>query len=177
MLTTYNSLFFLLLVVCPFSNISLFSLLVRMFELHQYSLLLSSFANEQFRINNLSLGNIPNSSLPRLLDMGQCNDAYSAIQGDTLSVFFFLSTQDVFVSFDDVSSFPLHIFQLCHTSIRPLYVVALALSDALKTDVNSLPIHYAISWFEQKAVAVFLTMLHLGLQNIHLGATFSLILI
>jgi hydroxylamine reductase len=65
--------------------------------------------------------------IPRLLDMGQCNDSYSAIR------------------------------------------VAMALSDALKTDINSLPISYAISWFEQKAVVVFLTMLHLGVKNIRLG--------
>jgi len=52
--------------------------------------------------------------------MGQCNDAYSAIQ------------------------------------------VAVALAGAFKTDVNSLPLSFVISWFEQKAVAVFLTMLHLG---------------
>jgi len=65
--------------------------------------------------------------LPRLLDVGQCNDAYSAIQ------------------------------------------IASALAKALHTDVNGLPIHFAISWFEQKAVAVLLTMLHLNIKNIHLG--------
>jgi hydroxylamine reductase len=47
--------------------------------------------------------------------------------------------------------------------------VALALADALKTDVNSLPLHFAVSWFEQKAVAVLLTLLHLGVKNIYLG--------
>ena len=47
--------------------------------------------------------------------------------------------------------------------------MATALANALKTDVNNLPISYAISWFEQKAVAVFLTMLHLGIKNIRLG--------
>lgn len=65
--------------------------------------------------------------IPRLLDMGQCNDAYSAIQ------------------------------------------VAGALANAFKTDLNSLPISYAISWFEQKAVAVFLSMMYLGVRNIRLG--------
>jgi hydroxylamine reductase len=65
--------------------------------------------------------------IPRLLDMGQCNDAYSAIQ------------------------------------------VAVALAKAFNTDVNSLPLSLVISWFEQKAVAVLLTMLSLNLRNIYLG--------
>lgn len=47
--------------------------------------------------------------------------------------------------------------------------VALALSEAFQTDVNKLPISYAISWYEQKAVAVLLSLLHLGIQDIHLG--------
>jgi hydroxylamine reductase len=47
--------------------------------------------------------------------------------------------------------------------------VALALADVLKTDVNGLPLHFAVSWFEQKAVAVLLTLLHLGVKNIYLG--------
>lgn len=79
----------------------------------------------KFRFNRLNLGTI--AGLPRVMDMGQCNDSYGAVQ------------------------------------------VALTLAKALNTDVNSLPIHYAISWFEQKAVAVFLTMLHLGIKNIYLG--------
>lgn len=65
--------------------------------------------------------------LPRLLDVGQCNDAYSAIQ------------------------------------------IAVALAGAFKTDVNSLPLSLVISWFEQKAVAVLLTLLHLGIKGIRLG--------
>ena len=81
----------------------------------------------KYRINKLGLGNLPGTSIPRVLDMGQCNDAYSAI------------------------------------------TVAVALSKAFNTDVNSLPISYAISWFEQKAVAVLLTLLHLGIRNIRLG--------
>jgi hydroxylamine reductase (hybrid-cluster protein) len=48
-------------------------------------------------------------------------------------------------------------------------VVATKLAEALKTDVNSLPLSLDISWFEQKAVAVLLTLLHLGVQNIRLG--------
>ena len=47
--------------------------------------------------------------------------------------------------------------------------VALALANVFKTDVNGLPLHFAISWFEQKAVAVLLTLLHLGVKNIYLG--------
>ena len=64
-----------------------------------------------------------------MLDVGQCNDAYSAIR------------------------------------------IATAVADALGCGVNDLPLHYAISWFEQKATAVLLTMLHLGLRRIHLGPT------
>lgn len=62
-----------------------------------------------------------------MLDVGQCNDAFSAIQ------------------------------------------IASALAKAFGTDVNGLPLSFAVSWFEQKAVAVLLTLLHLGIKNIHLG--------
>ena len=65
--------------------------------------------------------------VPRLLDMGQCNDAYGAIQ------------------------------------------VALALAGAFECGVNDLPLTLVISWFEQKAVAVLLTLLHLGVKGITLG--------
>lgn len=81
----------------------------------------------KFRFNREELGDI--NGIPRVLDMGQCNDAYSAIQ------------------------------------------VALALASALDCEVNDLPLHYGISWFEQKATAVLLTMLHLGLRKIYLGPT------
>lgn len=81
----------------------------------------------KFRFNREDLGDI--NGIPRVLDMGQCNDAYSAIQ------------------------------------------VAVAVADALGCGVNDLPLHYAISWFEQKATAVLLTMLHLGIRKIHLGPT------
>ncbi len=81
----------------------------------------------KFRFNREDLGNI--KGVPRVLDMGQCNDAYSAIQ------------------------------------------VAIAVAGALGCGVNDLPLHYGISWFEQKATAVLLTMLHLGLRKIHLGPT------
>ena len=81
----------------------------------------------KFRFNREEFGDI--AGVPRLLDIGQCNDAYSAIQ------------------------------------------IAVAVAGALNVGVNDLPLHYAISWFEQKATAVLLTMLHLGLRGIHLGPT------
>jgi len=79
----------------------------------------------KYRFNKLEFGDI--GGIPRLLDMGQCNDAYSAIR------------------------------------------VALALSEAFECGVNDLPLSLIISWFEQKAVAVLLTLLHLGIQDIRLG--------
>ena len=81
----------------------------------------------KFRFNREHFGDI--NGVPRLLDIGQCNDAYSAIQ------------------------------------------IAVAVAGALGCGVNDLPLHYAISWFEQKATAVLLTMLHLGIRKIHLGPT------
>ncbi len=65
--------------------------------------------------------------IPRLLDMGQCNNAYSAIQ------------------------------------------VAVALANAFNCEVNDLPLSLVLSWFEQKAVAILLTLLHLGIRNIRIG--------
>jgi len=79
----------------------------------------------KYRFNSKDLGKI--GPFPRVLDMGQCNDAIGAVE------------------------------------------VAVALANAYKTDVNSLPLSFAISWFEQKAVAVLLTLLHLGIRNIRLG--------
>ncbi|MCC8180341.1 MAG: hydroxylamine reductase [Planctomycetes bacterium] len=81
----------------------------------------------KYRFNKLDLGEI--GGLPRVLDMGQCNDAYSAIK------------------------------------------VAAALAEALKTNVNELPLSFILSWYEQKAVAILLTLLNLGITNIHLGPT------
>ena len=81
----------------------------------------------KFRINGHDMGTLPNG-IPRLLDVGQCNDSYGAVK------------------------------------------IALALANALKVDdINKLPLHFAVSWFEQKAVAVLLTLLHLNVQNIYLG--------
>lgn len=79
----------------------------------------------KYRFNKLEFGDI--DGIPRLLDIGQCNDAYSAIQ------------------------------------------IAVALAGAFKTDVNSLPLSLILSWYEQKAVCILLTLLHLGIKNIHLG--------
>ncbi|OKZ77764.1 MAG: hydroxylamine reductase [Clostridiales bacterium 36_14] len=79
----------------------------------------------KFRFNDLNLGEI--GGLPRLMDMGQCNDAYGAIQ------------------------------------------VAVALADAFGCSVNELPLSFVLSWYEQKAVCILLTLLHLGIKNIRLG--------
>jgi hydroxylamine reductase len=81
----------------------------------------------KFRFNKLDLGDI--GGIPRLLDVGQCNDAYSAIQ------------------------------------------VAIALAGAFECGVNDLPLSMVLSWYEQKAVAILLTLLHLGIKNIKLGPT------
>ena len=81
----------------------------------------------KYRFNDLDLGEI--GGLPRLMDMGQCNDAYSAIQ------------------------------------------VAVALADAFGCGVNDLPLSMVLSWYEQKAVCILLTLLHLGIKNIKLGPT------
>ncbi len=79
----------------------------------------------KYRFNDLDLGEI--GGLPRIMDMGQCNDAYSAIR------------------------------------------VALALSEAFECGVNELPLTLVLSWYEQKAVCILLTLLALGLKNIYLG--------
>ena len=81
----------------------------------------------KYRFNDLDIGEI--GGLPRILDMGQCNDAYGAIR------------------------------------------VALALSEAFACDVNELPLTLVLSWYEQKAVCILLTLLHLGIKNIYLGPT------
>jgi hydroxylamine reductase len=79
----------------------------------------------KYRFNQLDFGDI--GGIPRLLDIGQCNDAYSAIR------------------------------------------IASALAKAFDTDLNSLPLSLVLSWYEQKAVAILLTLLHLGIRNIRLG--------
>jgi hydroxylamine reductase len=81
----------------------------------------------KYRFNDLNIGEI--GGLPRIMDMGQCNDAYSAIQ------------------------------------------VALALANAFNCGVNELPLTLVLSWYEQKAVCILLTLLSLGIKNIYLGPT------
>lgn len=81
----------------------------------------------KFRFNKLEFGEI--GGIPRLLDCGQCNDAYSAIR------------------------------------------IAKGLAQAFDCDVNDLPLSFVISWFEQKAVAILLTLLYLGIEDIRLGPT------
>ena len=81
----------------------------------------------KYRFNDLDLGTI--GGLPRIMDMGQCNDAYGAIK------------------------------------------VAIALAEAFECDVNELPLSMVLSWYEQKAVCILLTLLYLGIKNIHLGPT------
>lgn len=81
----------------------------------------------KYRFNDLELGTI--GGLPRIMDMGQCNDAYSAIK------------------------------------------VAIVLAEAFECDVNELPLSMVLSWYEQKAVCILLTLFYLGIKNIHLGPT------
>jgi hydroxylamine reductase len=89
--------------------------------------LIMTLACGKFRFNKLDFGEI--GGLPRLLDIGQCNDTYSALQ------------------------------------------IALALAKAFECGVNDLPLSMVLSWYEQKAIAVLLTLLHLGVRNIRIGPT------
>lgn len=81
----------------------------------------------KYRFHDLDLGKI--GDLPRMMDMGQYNDVYSAIQ------------------------------------------VAKALAEKLHCEINELPLTFVLSWYEQKAVCILLSLLALGIQNIHLGPT------
>ena len=81
----------------------------------------------KYRFNRLDFGEI--EGIPRLLDIGQCNDTYSAVK------------------------------------------IAVALADAFNTDVNGLPLSLILSWYEQKAVAVLLALLNLGIKGIYIGPT------
>lgn len=89
--------------------------------------IIMTLACGKYRFNDLDLGDI--SGLPRIMDMGQCNDAYSAIK------------------------------------------VAVALSEAFECGVNELPLSMVLSWYEQKAVCILLTLLYLGIKDIYLGPT------
>jgi len=84
-----------------------------------------TFACGKFRFFDKDLGDI--GGIPRLLDIGQCNDAHSAIQ------------------------------------------IAVALANAFNVGVNDLPLSIICSWYEQKAAAILLSLLHLGIKNIRLG--------
>ena len=81
----------------------------------------------KYRFNDIDFGTV--GGLPRLMDMGQCNDAYGAIK------------------------------------------VAVALAEAFGCGVNDLPLTLVLSWYEQKAVCILLTLLYLGIKNIYLGPT------
>lgn len=89
--------------------------------------LILTLACGKYRFNDLDLGTV--AGLPRLLDMGQCNDAYGAVK------------------------------------------VAVALAEAFQCGVNDLPLTLVLSWYEQKAVCILLSLLHLGIKNIYLGPT------
>lgn len=89
--------------------------------------LILTLACGKYRLNDLDLGEI--EGIPRILDCGQCNDAYSAIE------------------------------------------IALALASAFGCGVNDLPLTLVLSWYEQKAVCILLTLLYLGIKNIYLGPT------
>ncbi len=89
--------------------------------------LILTLACGKYRFNDLDLGEI--DGIPRILDMGQCNDAYSAVK------------------------------------------VALALADAFGCSVNELPLTLVLSWYEQKAVCILLSLLSLGIKNMYLGPT------
>lgn len=89
--------------------------------------LVLTLACGKYRFNDLDLGEI--DGIPRIIDVGQCNDSYSAIR------------------------------------------VTLALADAFECTVNDLPLTLVLSWYEQKAVCILLTLLSLGVKNIYLGPT------
>ena len=89
--------------------------------------LVLTLACGKFRFNDLDLGEI--GGIPRILDVGQCNDAYSAVE------------------------------------------IALALAEAFGCTVNDLPLTLVLSWYEQKAVCILLSLLALGVKNIYLGPT------
>ncbi|MCT4613080.1 MAG: hydroxylamine reductase [Clostridia bacterium] len=89
--------------------------------------IIMTLACGKYRFNKLEFGTI--GELPRLLDIGQCNDAFSAIK------------------------------------------IALALSEAFDCDVNELPLSIVLSWYEQKAVVILLTLLSLGIKGMYIGPT------
>ena len=86
--------------------------------------LILTLACGKYRFNKLELGEV--AGFPRLLDVGQCNDAYSAIK------------------------------------------IAAALADALEVGLNDLPLSLVLSWYEQKAVGILLSLLYLGIKDMRL---------
>ena len=94
--------------------------------------LVLTLACGKYRFNDLDLGEI--GGIPRILDVGQCNDAYSAVR------------------------------------------IALALAEAFGCTVNDLPLTLVLSWYEQKAVCILLSLLALGVKNSYLGPTLPAIL-
>jgi hydroxylamine reductase len=83
----------------------------------------------KFRLNDLEYGTVPGTDIPRLVDLGQCNNSISAVK------------------------------------------IATALADVFDCGVNDLPLSIVLSWFEQKAVAILLALLHLGVEDVRLGPT------
>jgi hydroxylamine reductase len=81
----------------------------------------------KFRFNDIDFGNVPDTDIPRYLDLGQCNDSNGAIH------------------------------------------IAMAVSEALNTPINDLPIAIVLSWMEQKAVIILLALFSLGIKNIYIG--------
>jgi len=96
-------------------------------QLPQESLILTLGCGKFRVIGKKDYGNLPNTEIPRVLDIGQCNDTYTAV------------------------------------------AVASALAEKLGVTVHDLPLSIVLSWFEQKAVAVLLSLLHLGLKDIRVG--------
>ena len=92
---------------------------------HPKDTIILTLACGKFRFFDKELGTI--DDIPRLLDIGQCNDAYSAVK------------------------------------------IAMALADAFKVGVNDLPLSMVLSWYEQKAVAILLSLLSLGIKDIRIG--------
>jgi len=97
----------------------------RLAELVPKDCVILTLACGKYRFNKIDFGEI--DGIPRLLDVGQCNDAYSAVQ------------------------------------------IASALAKAFRTEINNLPLSIVLSWYEQKAVAVLLSLLSLGIKNIRIG--------
>lgn len=97
----------------------------RLAEIMPEDCVILTLACGKYRFNEMAFGAV--AGIPRLLDVGQCNDAYSAVR------------------------------------------IAMALAEAFGTDVNGLPLSLILSWYEQKAVVILLSLLHLGLKNIRLG--------